>query len=224
METDIGSYLEDNSLIAEALAFGFQTLKGYTLEGVTIEDVTEVKPKAKNNVFINFKVIGSDNGETVKIGVAVLQYFHHIALKAGLIRLTDYQTFDITRGCLVHSKSANKKLNQKAEYYKLLENLTSEMGGKFVELIEEQIRPLIGIHSVYQKREKYNLSEKQIIEFISQKQLAFENLLLQEILSAPSGQIPDDAVEDDTTIYDAFLSPFSTEDTSDSEDLTDVFN
>lgn len=223
-EAALGSYLEDNCLIAEGLCFGFQTLTGHTLEQVTIENIAEVKPKNKNNGFINFKVIGNENGKAVKIGVAVIQYSHHIALGAGLRRLIDYQTFDLTRGCLVRSKSEDKKIKRNTMYYKLLDQLTSELGGEFVELIEEQIRPLIDIHSVYQKRETYNLSKEQIFDFIFQKKLAFENLLLREILSAPSGQIPDDAVEDDMTIYGAFLSPSTTDDTFDSDDLTDLFN
>ncbi len=58
IEADIGDYLEDNSLIAAALYFGFQSLKGQILEEVTIEDITtEVKPKADNRAFINFKLI-----------------------------------------------------------------------------------------------------------------------------------------------------------------------
>lgn len=225
-EADRGDYLDDNSLIAEAIYFGFKTLKGQTVEAIAIEDVTYVKigKKGERDKFINFKVIGSEKDKVVKIGVAVLQYSHHKALKAGLERLIDYKKFDLTRGSLVRSKSEDKKLNRKAEYYKLLEQLTSEMGGEFVELIEEQIKPLIAVHSVYQKRDSYKLSEEQIFDFISQKQLTFDNALLREILSDPSGEIPDDAVEDDIQLIEDFLNPSSMDDTDDSDDLSDLFN
>jgi hypothetical protein len=37
----MSNYLEENSLIADALFLGFNTLKDQTIEGVTIEDVTK---------------------------------------------------------------------------------------------------------------------------------------------------------------------------------------
>lgn len=199
-------------------------MKDQTLEGVTIEDVTEVKPKPDNRGFINFKVIGTENGKVVKIGVAVLQSSRGKSLAAGLERLTDYQKFDLTRGCLVRSKSENKKIKRNSESYKLLERLTSELGGEFVELIEEQIRLIIAVHSVYQKRETYHLSEEQVFNFISDKQLTLENPLLQEILSNPSGQIDEDIVEDDIQLIQVFLNSSSMDDTDDSDDLSDLFN
>jgi hypothetical protein len=224
IEADLVNYLlDDNSLIADALCFGFQRLKGQTVEGVTIEDVTdEIKPKVRNRGLINFKVIGNERGKVVKIGVAVIQPSKGKALQAGLERLIDYETFDITRGCLIRSK--DKKIKRKGESYSLLNKLTSELGGEWVELRAEEIRPLIAIHSVYQKRKSYKLSEEQIFNCISQKQLVFSNPLLQEILSDPSGQIPDGAVEDDTSIYDEFANLSSAEDTADEDDLSDEFN
>lgn len=225
-EADIGDYLEDIPLMGKALYFGFQTLKGQTVEEVTIEDVTDRfgKRGGRNN-YINFKVIGKENTKDVKIGVAILQSSHHHTLATGLERLTDYEKFDLTRGCLVRSKSEAKRLNRKTQYYKLIERLTSELGGEFVELIEEQIKPLIAVNSVYQKRENYKLSEEQIFDFISQKQLTFDNPLLREILSNPSGLIPDDAVEEDIQLIEEFLNPSNMDDTDDdSDDLSDLFD
>lgn len=224
-EANLGDYLEDNKLLGEALCFGFKTLIGQTVEGVTIEKVTDkVKPIAQNNGFINFKLIGSENGKAVKIGVAVLQYSHHISLAAGLNRLIDYEKFDLTRGCLVRSKSEDKKISSNAHSYKLLERLTSELGGEFVELIEEQIRPLIDIHSVYQKRERYKLSEEQIFDFIFHKQLTFNNPLLGEILSAPSGLL--EGVAEDDPLKDLFdpTPDDAVEENIPDDDMNDLFN
>ena len=227
IEAEKVDFLDDNFLIADAISFGFQTLKNQTLEAVFIGDVTEFKVgrKGERNKFIHFKIIGIEKEKIVKIGVAVNQSSSGKSLLSGLKRLTDYQTFDITRGCLVRSKSSDKKIRRQSESYKLLEELTSELGGEFVDLIEEQIRPLIEVYSVYQKRDSYNLSEEQVFDFISQKQLAFDNPLLREILSNPSGIIPDDAIEDDIQLIDEFLNPSSSiDDTDDSDDLSDLFD
>jgi hypothetical protein len=224
LEADRGDYLEDNALIAEALYFGFQSLKGQTLEGVMIEELTDgVGKSGSKDKFINFKLIGSENGKAVKIGVAVLQSSVRSVL-AGLERLTNYKKFDLTRGCLVRSKSPEKKISRTSQSYKLLDALTSKMGGEFVELIEEQVKPLVAIISVYQKRENYNLSEEQIFAFISQKQITFENRLLREILSDPSGEIPDGAIDDDVKVIEFLVKSSGLDNTDDSDDLSDLLN
>jgi len=224
LEANFENYLDDNAIIAAALEFGFKTLKGQSIEGVTIEDITEVKPKGKNSSWINFKIIGTQNEKVVKIGVAAVQS-NLFGLVAGLRRLNDYETFDMTRGCLVRSKTEDKKIRPNSESHKLLERLTSELGGEFVELIEEQIRPLIAVCFVYQKRENYNLSEEQVFDFISQKQLTIENPLLREILSDPSGEIDEDIVEDDSGIIDEFLnSPIPDNTDDDSDDTSEFLN
>lgn len=232
--------LENNSLLANTLYFGFQTLKGQTVGKVTINDViTEVKPKAANAGWINFKVVGTDNGKIIKIGVAVIQTAQS-SLVAGLRRLSNYQKFDLTRGCLVRSKSKIEKIKKNAEASRWLTYLISDLGGELVDLIEEQVKPLLAVYSVYQKRGKYELNEEQVLNLISQKQLTFENPLLQEILSDPSGEIPtleDDDVfnelaeptlieslEADTNLYEEFSSVSSTNDTANEDELTDLLN
>ncbi|MBW4496987.1 MAG: KAP family NTPase [Oscillatoria princeps RMCB-10] len=224
LEADLGDYLEDNALIASALEFGFKTLKGQTLEGVTIEDViTEVKPKAQNKGWINFKVSGTDNGRVVKIGVAVIQS-NQVGLVAGLRRLNDCEMFDLTRGCLVRSKSKVEKIKKNSEAGKLLDQLISEKGGEHVDLREEDIWPLIAVHSVYQKRGDYDLTEEQVFDLIAEKQLTFDSLLLREILSAPSGTMPAVDEQDERQLLDDFLNPSSMDTTDDLADLTDLFS
>lgn len=225
LEVDIKEYLENNSLIATALEFGFQSLISQTLEKVTIDDVTEVKPKADNKGFINFKVVGRENGKIVKIGVAIIQSSQS-TLVAGLKRLNGYETFDLSRGCLVRSKSKTEKIKKNSEAYKLLNKLI-EKGGEHVDMIEEQVRPLVALHSVYSKCEKYNLNKEQVLNFIYQKQLTFENPLLREILSAPAGQMDESIIEDDIELIEDFLNPSSMDDTEtedDSDDLAELFN
>ena len=173
-EADIGNYLENNSLIAEALLFSFQTLKGEILEGETstgekleqvkIEDVTEVLQKTPNNGYINFKIIAIEKEKVVKIGVALLQ--PPKSIQSGLSRLTEYQRFDINRGCFVRSKS--RKIDKRGEAYKLFEELKAK-GGEWVDLKAEEIRPLIDLWCVYQKRDSYSLSENQVFEFSKPK-------------------------------------------------------
>jgi hypothetical protein len=225
----LGDYLENNSLIADSLFFGFQNLKGEKIEGETatgeklnevmIEDVTEVKQKARNKGWINFKIIGKEKDKDFKIGIAVLQQTSGKSLGAGMQRLIDYEKFDLTRGCLVRSKQ--KKIRRQLESYVYLNELVHKLGGEWVDLKAEEIKPLINLYSVYQKRDLYQLSEKQIREF--SKPLTLENELLREILSAPSGEIDEETIEDDDSkLLKDLLNPSSLDSTDESDDLSDL--
>ena len=203
IKENLGNYLDDNFLLANAILFGFQTLIGQTLERVTVEQVTDkVRKRGGKDDYLNFKIIGKENGNKICIGVAVLQHAGGKALGAGLRRLNDYETFGLTRGCLVRSKSKKITSHHENTY---LEPLIREKGGEYVELKEDEIKPLIAIYAVHQKRElDYKLSEEQIVKFIADKgadkMLGANNPLLKEILSDPSYQVPTDLIEDEPEI------------------------
>ena len=224
LEADIREEMEDNSTIAQAIYFGFETLKGQTIDKVTVDDLTaDIKPKAKNADWINFKIIGTENGRAINIGVAIIQSSQS-ELVAGLKRLIDYQTFDLTRGCLVRSQAKIDNIKKNSKAYQLLEQLVSvEKGGEVVYLIEEQIKPLLALCAVCKKCRDYNLTEDQVFDFISQKQLTFENLLLREILSDPSGEMPTVDDEDESLLLEDIFNPPSSDDTDDT-DLLDLYS
>ncbi|WP_293354203.1 MULTISPECIES: P-loop NTPase fold protein [unclassified Microcoleus] len=218
LEEDVGNSLEDNYLLADAILFGFQSLIGQTVERVTIQSATDrVTHRGRKDDYINFKVIGKDNGTDVSIGVAVLQYAGGRGLGAGLRRLNDYETFNLTRGCLVRSKSRRITSYLEQQY---LVPLIKQQGGEYVELKEEEIKPLLAIRSVHQKREvDYGVSEEEIFNFIAEKgaekMLGASNPLLTEILSDPSYQVPTDLIEDEPVAVAESIM----DDLSDSEQL-----
>ncbi|MEH1782037.1 MAG: ATP-binding protein [Nostoc sp.] len=206
LNQDISNYLDDNYLLADAILFGFQTLINKTVERVKVEQVTEkLKQRGGKDDYLNFKIIGKEDGKNVSIGVAVLQYAGGKALGAGLRRLIDYTTFGLTRGCLIRSKSKDKNIS--SHLYKTYIEPLMAQGGEFAELKEEDIRPLLAIRSVHKKREiDYGFTEDEIINFITAKgaayQLGASNTLLQEILSDPSYQVPKDVLESNAELPD----------------------
>ncbi len=217
LEEDLGSALDDNYLIANALLFSFQRLIGQTVERVTIEDVTDkVRNRRKDN-HINFKVIGKESGQNVSIGVGVLQQASGKSLGPGLKKLNDYQAFGLTRGCLVRSKS--KKITPHVEKTYIIP-LVKQKGGEVVPLKEEEVKPLIAIHAVYQKRDvDYKVSDLQIFNFIAEKggekMLGTNNPLLQEILSDPSYEVPSEMIEEEPVV----LEEAQAADVSDSDSI-----
>ncbi|MCC5610642.1 ATP-binding protein [Nostoc sp. CHAB 5834] len=224
-EVDCIDYLheENNSLLADVLRFCFQSLKGQTLlEQITIEDIADVEPKTKNQGWINFKIIGKKKDKVFKIGVAVIQHSHGKSVRAGMQRLIEYQTFDITQGCLIRRRWGGEIVMPKHwdafEYFK---KLVDELGGKHVNIDYSLVKELVYVYCVYQKRKDYFLTEEQVLEF--SRELTCDNLLLLEILENPSFQIDEETIEGEELLND-FLNPSIMEDTDDSEDLSELLN
>lgn len=196
LENTIQDYIDDKAILADALWLGFSALIGETVEKLQIEDILEIEAKAADRGYLDFKIIGKENGKTVKIGVAVLQESGGMFVQATLKRLKDYKKFDLTRGCLVRSKQIGRNAAKAQQY--LSELLSDKLGGEWVLLKNEDIKPLLAILLVFYAREDYELSEEEIIDFIAEKKIAANNYLIREILSDPSGQIPADAIDEET--------------------------
>lgn len=207
---DIKNRLDNNYFLADALLFGFQPLIGETVEGVTVKKVvTGVGKKGKKDDYLNFKILGEESGNTVSIGVAVLQYEGGKALGAGFKRLLDEEgRFELTRGCLVRSKDKPINNHFKKTYLEPLK----EKGGEFAELLEKEVKSLVAIRAVHQKRESnHGVTEEQILKFIvdkgSQYWLGIHNPLLKEILSNPSCEL--DNIEDEPETSEEITSAHS---------------
>jgi hypothetical protein len=195
VENTINDDMENKAKLAEALRLNLSTLTGETVEKVQIEEITEVKTRSADKGFIDFKIVGKENGKVVKIGVAVLQDSSGSLIQATLRRLIEYKKFDLTRGCLVRSKQVSRNAARAQQY--LSELLSPQLGGEWAMLKKEDIKPLLAINSVMNAREDYELSKEQIIDFIMQKRIALDNYLIREILSDPSGQVPDEAIDEE---------------------------
>lgn len=222
---------EASQTIGAALKFSFQTLIGETFTGQTpsgqplnnvqIIAVEEITPKSKNSGWINFKLVGEENGQRFKLGVAVLEHTHGLSVGAGMQRLIDYQTFDLTRGCLV--RSAEKKILKNWHSSGYLETLLQN-GGEWADLKPQEIKPLLEFYFVNEQRENYGLSEQEAIEF--SKPEIIQNPLLLEILSSPTAIIEDiiklfdDDSDDDENGFTYIGGLFDTDDDDSDDDLT----
>ncbi|NEO74429.1 MAG: hypothetical protein F6K52_34465, partial [Moorea sp. SIO3H5] len=188
---DNEEYMEDDPQLTNAIKFGLKQLIGQIVAGVTIEKIeAPVKPK---NKYLGVKIVGKQEGNTVNIGLAVIQASFGNRVTTGLSHLTDYTKYDLTRGCLVRSKPISPNAKKAQEYF----NNLKAQGGKSVALKTEDVKPLIAIRAVYESREDYELSEEQIKDFIYNTKLAIDNRLLRKILSAPSEEIPEEAVDEE---------------------------
>ncbi|MEH2137597.1 P-loop NTPase fold protein [Nostoc sp.] len=193
LKSKIKDDIEDNNKLANALRFGFSNLVGQTLENVKIMEIVDVKTRSVDQGYINFKIVGEENANIVKIGIAVLEGVSGMFLQAGLKRLIEYKKFDLTRGCLVRSKNISS--GSKAKQY--LEKLLSKhLGGEWVLLKSEEIQPLLAIDYIRKARNDYELTEAQIVDFARENRIILDNNLIREILSDPSGRIPEDAIDE----------------------------
>jgi hypothetical protein len=192
-------FLDDSDLIARALYLGFTTLKGQTVENVLVQDVTnEVKPLGLNKGSIQFKIIATDNGKEEAIGVGVIQHTHGMTVGSRMQKLTWYDKFKLTRGCMIRSE--DRKIKKRWEAHNLRAKLVDELGGEYIHLIADHVKPLIAILAVQDKREIYGVREDAILAFITDSQVAFNNLLIKDILSNPTTVITDDDTEAEAVI------------------------
>ncbi|MDD1428659.1 hypothetical protein MEO94_30305 [Dolichospermum sp. ST_sed9] len=192
----IDELLEDEVTISNALRLSFYTLIGETLGDVIIEALEEVEPKAANGGFMDFKIIGKVIGKRnkLKIGVDVVQK-DGVAIGAALKKLNNYETFNLTRGCLVRTNVISPNATVAREQLGIL--LNKKKGGKWVALQSQDIQPLIAISWVYWGCEDYGITEEkeildfqnQVLDFIKEKKIAMNNPLIREIISPPSYDI-----------------------------------
>ncbi|WP_193197885.1 hypothetical protein [Nostoc sp. MG11] len=194
LDNTIENYFEDSNIIANAIRLCLLTLKGKTVERVKLDEVKEVIVKSVDKGYLNFRIIGQEEGRVVKIVVAVVQESTTKFVSAALKRLIDYKMFDMTRGCLVRAKEV--KPNTKGREY-LDKLLSKELGGEFVKLNVEDIKPLLAILFVKQAYKDYEVTEGEIYQFIDHKKIAIDNYLIREILSDPSGQIPSGLIDEE---------------------------
>ncbi|MBE9000177.1 MULTISPECIES: hypothetical protein [unclassified Nostoc] len=189
----IDELLEDEVAISNALRLSIYSLIGETIEGVTIESLEEVEPTAVNNGFMDFKIIGKMIGKRnkLRIGVDVVQQ-DGANVGAALKRLIDYETFNLTRGCLVRTNVIRQAATVARDRLRIL--LDKRKGGKWVALESEDIQPLLAILWVYWGSENYGIKEEkeildfqeQVLDFIKQRKIAMNNPLIREIISPPS--------------------------------------
>lgn len=180
--SSLEEYMQNNALLVKSLRFNFSTLEGKSLEGLKIKHIVEIKDKADRK-YINFKIIGEQDGKVFKTGIAVLET--GVSTVHGLMRLVNYRKFDLTRGCLVRSKKPSPGTKADEELKKLL---SPSLDGKWVQLKDKEIKPLLAIYFVMNSREDYELSENQIKDFVSKKNIATGNSLIRKIIIGASGK------------------------------------
>jgi len=190
--------LDNNELIASALRFGFEKiteidrLSDQPIEGVIVKGVEEITPKGKNGGWLHFKVVGEEEGVPVTIGVSSLQHTGGRAVGAGFRRLLDTETFGLSRSCLVRSR--DRKIKRYWDSFEYYQQLVAQ-GGEWVDLVTEELQPLLALQYVYEHHEKFELTTKRLNSFAFVRDLLKNNALLQEILSRPEGCVADEALE-----------------------------
>jgi hypothetical protein len=193
----ISEYMDNKPELAEALRLGFSRIIGQVCENVRIEAVEDIpyKPNEKH-YSLDFKVVGIENKESISIGVMVHQISSGNAVQAGLKKLVDYNQLSNNRGCLVRSKTINKRAASAQQH---LTDLLAK-GGEWVQLNEAHVKPLLAMLFLQRNAKNYDLTDEEIFSFISQRQLVTNNPLIREILSAPSGHEPKGLIDEDKPI------------------------
>jgi hypothetical protein len=222
LEVNLEDFSDDNEKIARALAFGLQHLQGQTVEGVTLGELDrEVHPKWKHKGRINLRILGEEEGKVVKIGVCVSQDSHGKTVGAAIKYLTWYKDFDLTRGCLVRSKSI-------PEYWQVantsLEQLRKQQGGEWVSFKDEEIKPLLALYRMSKELDRETFTDGDFQRFIDEKHPISDNPLIKDILSDPSGQNPQEVIDEDSELQRLFSEELATSDNDEESEALELLS
>jgi hypothetical protein len=197
LDKSISDYMDNKLELAEAIKLGFSRIIGQVCEGVRVDALEDIPcSPSESHYSLDFKVIGIENGQPVRIGVMVHQISSGRGVQAGLNKLLDYNKLVSNRGCLVRSKTINSGAALAQKY---LKDLLDE-GGEWVQLNEKHIKPLLAMLFLLKNAQNYELTDEEIFSFISQGQLVTNNPLIREILSAPSGHEPKGLIDEDKPV------------------------
>jgi len=179
--------MEDESVIVNSLIFCFDKIISQTVENVLIRKTIKQPVNAK----FQFKIEGMENGNSISIGVGVCQSANANTVNAMLKRLIEYPTYNLSRGCLVRAE--NKRINPNTQTYRNLKKLIdpSTLKGEFVDL---KYCDVVEVYALYLLSKQPDLDLTVVSEFINRK--IMENSLVKEILSDPSGSIPNAVISD----------------------------
>jgi hypothetical protein len=199
----IEDFLDDSDYISKALSYGFEHLKGRLIENVVVGEVDcDIKCKASDKGYIQFRIIGTENNQEVKIGVSVAQHSHGKSVGAVMRRLVRYKDFDLTRGCLVRNKVIPPSYGIARQ---LLDELTTNLGGEWVSFGQADIKALVVLYELSKEVDKDEFEDRELKKFIDEHHPIDKNPILCDILSDPSSQVPENVVDEDLGI-ETFLS------------------
>lgn len=185
--------MDDDHLISQILIFAFNHVIGETIENVQVQAITPTKNVDHDR--FQFTIKGIENGKNVAIGVGVCQTSNVKMVNTMVRRLCEYKKYQLTRGCFVRSE--NRRITQTSQAYQNLQKLISPpLNGEFVKLHESEIKELHALKLLAEEDCEQPYPADILADFIRQK--SAHNPLIKEILSDPSGQIPDRVVTQTT--------------------------
>jgi len=192
------SFLDDNQLVAEVLRFHFdkissiEKLRDLAIENVFVLSTEDITPKHKNSGYLQFKIIAKENDKELSIAVGVLQQTSGLSVGAGFKRLLDNRQFKFDRGCMVRSKE--RKLKRNWDSYQYYQDLIAK-GGEWVDLKEEEFKPLFALKYVYDNCAQFDLTAKRLDSLKLVYDRIANNPLIKEILSRPEGEVHQEFLE-----------------------------
>jgi hypothetical protein len=203
-EAEVDRALTDRPLLTDILEFSLELAIGQTIGGVTLEAVDRLH--SEKGKYIQLRAIAKENGQIVKIGIAIAPQNHPQSLCATLKRLVAYEKFDLTKGYILSSE--NPAIPTHWQAYGYLTKLSSQMGGKWVKLQPADLKPLLALWQVYQQRSDYGLTAEQVYQFARSRQIIPKNPLLWAIFTNSTPAIVPDSLEE-KPLQDLLISEYS---------------
>jgi hypothetical protein len=198
LEIDWERELKTDRYIVEALYFSFKNLVGKTVCQMKIETVNRhILPKQDNQNYLQFQIVGMQKDQRSSVGIAVLQSRTGRTVGAAFKRLVSADHFSLTRTCLVRSKT--QKILPTWKAYADFEIWRDRCQGRWVDVNPEAITPLLALYELYRQRDRYQLTDARISEFLNRSQLLENHPTITAILRSPPEETPKPTTEIETS-------------------------
>ncbi|GJD15703.1 unknown protein [Rivularia sp. IAM M-261] len=174
--------INDDTKLAEVISLTMKMIPDEGTDKFTVQKVEPLKASSHN---LHLIINGYDKlqNKDVKIGVRVCETNQYRTFNAVMSRLLKYETYKITRGCLVRSTPVPKSWKSS---HVLKEQLEKQQGGEVVDNFnKDDIKTLVALETMYSQAENYGFEKQELVNLIKELKLAANNPLIDEILSSP---------------------------------------
>jgi hypothetical protein len=151
-----------------------------TSGNVIIKEVEQIIGAARD---LNIVISGYDSlqKKSVRIGVRVCETTQAATFTAAMKQLVDYEKHGLTRGCLVRSRALPPGWKKGRQ----LESQLKQQGGEVVSMKECDLKSIAALERIYGQSQDYGFQPEIVDEIARSLRLAADNVLIDEILSAP---------------------------------------
>jgi hypothetical protein len=175
----------EDEKIAAIITCAMRMVPKSGMANVVIDEIKDIGSSSTHDLHLIASGYDSAQQKKVNIGVRICETKNAQRFTAVMKRLLKYETYELTRGCLVRSTTVplSWRVGQQ-----LKQKLIDEQGGEVAVLEKDAIKSLAALERIYEQSADYGFDKDELVSLVQELNLVADNPLIHEILSAPIQQ------------------------------------